>query len=135
MTNELRDKDIAVLQAIHNGASDTQEIHETTSLSIREINYSINEYSLEEWGLIDVHRPEGREWREINGEKQNVWRPKTIELTDKGIQVLTEHDSDTPRYEDMSRKELIQTVHELEERIDRLETMFKDFRSKVMDSI
>lgn len=135
MTGELRDKDMAVLQAIHNGASDTREIHEATSLSIREINYSINEYSLEEQGLINVRRSEDREWREINGEKQNVWKPKSIELTEEGIQALADLDGDQHQYEDMSREELIQQVHELEERLDRLETMFKDFRSKVMDRL
>ena len=135
MTLEFRDKDIAVLQAIQAGASDTREIHEDTSLSIREINYSISEYSLEEQGFVDVHRPDGREWREINGQNQHVWKPKQVTLTDRGIRALAEFDAENTRYDDMSRDELIQNVQELEDRLDRLENAFKNFRTKVIERI
>jgi DNA-binding MarR family transcriptional regulator len=122
----LREKDIAVLQALQEGASNTSEIKKATTLTLREINYSINEKSLEQLGLVEVNRSKGRQ--------QGTWKPKTIELTDQGLQVLAEHGADI-QYQDMSREELIQTVHQLEERLDRLETVFKHFRSRVMAQI
>jgi transcriptional/translational regulatory protein YebC/TACO1 len=135
MNPELREKDIAVLQAIQNGASDTREIHEATILTTREINYSLTEKSLQQMNLVEIHQPEGRETREINGHQTNVWKPKKVGLTDEGIQTLADLDDVQHQYEDMSREELIQTTHQLEERLDRLETMFKNFRSKVMDRL
>lgn len=133
---KLRDKDVAVLQAIENGASTVTEIRESTTLTTRQINYSIDEYSLEKLGLVDVDRESGREWREVNGHQKNVWKSKQVQLTDKGIQLLAELETvQGDRYEDMSKQELIERVLELEERQDRFEQVFKDFRSKVMERI
>lgn len=132
----LRDKDLAVLQAIHNGASTTSEIKEETTLTLREINYSINEYSLEQLNLIEVERPEGREQKEIDGSQRTIWKPKQVQLTDQGLQKITQHETDNAaKYEDMSRRELIEQVQELENRLNRLETVFKDFRNKTMEQI
>jgi predicted transcriptional regulator len=136
MNTELRDKDIAVLQALQEGASTVTEIKEATTLTRRQINYSINEKSLEELGLVEVNRSEGRLHRESNGREENIWKPKQLQLTDKGLQKLAQEPTETAeKYENMSREELIQTVHELETRQDRLENMFKDFRNKVMEQI
>jgi hypothetical protein len=133
MTPELRDKDIAVLEAIRDGANDVHEIGEATTLTNREINYSITEYSLEDLGLVDVDRPDGREWREVDSREMEVWTPKQVALTDAGIQYLAQHDSEEHGYEDFSKRELVQRIEDLEERQDRLETLFKRFRDKVMD--
>lgn len=131
--NELRDKDLAILQAIHDGASTVTEIREATTLTTREINYSLNEYSLQKLGLVKINRRKGRQQTQ-NG--KTIWKPKTISLTDKGLQKLTQHQpGDAEKYKDMSRRELIEEVHELEEQLDRLENVFKDFRSKVMEQI
>lgn len=134
--SELREKDIAVLQAVHDGASTTSEIQEATTLTTREINYSLTEYSLEELDLIQIDRAEGREWQEINGHEKNIWRPKQVELTDHGIQTLTKIENEGFRkYEDLDRRELIERIHQLEQRQERLENAFKDFRRKVMEKI
>jgi hypothetical protein len=136
MTNpELRGEDIAVLEALHNGASTVSEIKEETTLTTRQINYSINEYSLEELGLVEVNRKEGRAWQEINGTEQYVWNPKTIELTDHGIQTLADQETDRHGYEEMSKQELVQRIQKLEQRVDRFEHVFKQFRKKVMDRL
>jgi len=134
MTTDLRDKDIAVLQALHDGAETVSEIKDATTLSNREINYSLTEKSLEELGLVTIHRRNGREWREINGHEQYVWQPKQVELTDQGIHALTDLATDH-RYEDKTKRELIEELNELQTRIDRLETMFKDFRNKAMKKL
>lgn len=134
MNTELRDKDLAVLQAIQQGATTTSEIKEATTLTRRQINYSINEKSLEQLNLVKVNRRDGRQWQEINNHEKKIWKPKQLELTDQGIQVLAEHQTDN-QYEDMTQEELIQTIHELETRLDRLENVFKDFRQKVMKQI
>lgn len=132
---DLRDKDIAILQAIQNGAQNVSDIRQATTLTTREINYSINEYSLEQYGLVEIHRPEGREWQVINGQKRNIWKPKTLQLTDKATRTLTEIDREQDLYQELSRQQMIRRLVELEERQDRLENMFKNFRSKVMEQI
>lgn len=133
---DLREKDIAVLQAVQEGANTVSEVKEATTLTNREINYSLTEYSLEQHGLVEIQRPSGREWREINGEEKNVWKPKQVSITDKGLQILAEQNVEYQgKYSDLSRRELIGRVEELDQRLDRLETVFKDFREKVMDSI
>ncbi|MFB6183214.1 MAG: hypothetical protein ABEI96_01550 [Haloarculaceae archaeon] len=138
MTEEidLREKDLAVLQAIENGATTTHELNEVTTLTTREINYSLTEYSLEELGLVEITRRDGREKREIDGHEQSVWRSKQFRLTDKAHQVLAQQEAGkSERYEDLSKRELIERVDELETRLDRLETVFKDFRTKVMKQL
>lgn len=135
MTTDLGAKEIAVLQAIQDGAETVPEIREKTTLTSREINYRLNEYSLEELGLVEIDRKEGREWLEIDGEERYVLKPKKVQLTDKALQILAEHETNAERYEDMSKQELIERIHELEQRQDRLETVFKDFRQKVMKRI
>jgi hypothetical protein len=135
MKPDLRDKDIAVLQAIQNGAKDTSEIREATTLTNREINYSINQKSLEEHGLVNVKRPKGREQREVNGGKTSTWKAKRYNLTDKGIRYLKDLDQHPDQYEELEKRELIERIQELEERQDRLESMFKQFRSKVMENL
>jgi hypothetical protein len=134
MNPELRDKDITVLQAIQNGATDTHQIKQETQLTTREINYSINEYSLQEKGLVQVEKQDGREWRQINGHQKKVWKPKKLQLTDKAIQLLNQLETETG-YENVSKRELAQRIQELEQRQNRLENQFKDFRNKVMDEL
>lgn len=123
-----------MLQAVQEGANTVSEIKENTVLSNREINYSLTEYSLEQQGLVEINRLDGREWRKINGEERYVWKPKQVRLTDQGLKTLVENGT-TDRFEDMSRRELIERIQELEERQDRLENVFKDFRRKVMEKI
>lgn len=136
MTHEdLRDKDLAVLQAIQNGANTVSEIKEETTLSNREINYSLTEKSLEQMNLVNINRTDTREWQQINGQERYIWKPKTVELTDKALHTLTEQDNNINQYEDMTKRELIERIHELEQRQNQLETVFKDFRQKVMERI
>jgi len=134
MNQELREKDLAVLQALQEGANTVSEIKENTVLGNREINYSLTEYSLEQQGLVEIDRLDGRGWRKINGEERYVWKPKQVRLTDQGLKTLAENGT-TDRFEDMSRRELIERIQELEERQNRLENVFKDFRRKVMEKI
>lgn len=129
MTDELRAKDVAVLQAIQEGASTTSEIREATTLTNREINYSLTEYSLEERGLVDINRRKGRQEDETG---KTIWTPKGVSLTDHGLQTLAQLPSGDKQYEAMNQRELIEEVQSLEERLDRLETVFKDFRQTVM---
>jgi len=131
---DLREKDIAVLQAIQDGAQTVSQIKATTTLSNREINYSLTEKSLQQQGLVEIEREEGRKWTEFQNSERYIWKPKTVELTDKAITLLAEHQTNN-RYEDLSKQELIQRIHELEQRQTRLENMFKDFRQKVMKRI
>lgn len=136
MTPDLGPKELTILQAIHDGASTTTEIRERTILTTRQINYRINEYSLEALGLIDVERRDGRERQEFDDHERNTWASKRLQLTDRGIQILSQSETDdAENYEAMSQRELIEEVQELEERLDQLEIVFKEFRSTVMEQI
>lgn len=128
---DLREKDLAVLHAIHDGAEDISEIREATTLTNREINYSLTEKSLEQQDLVEIKRTEGRQQ---TPDGKTIWKPKQVQLTDQGIQAIAQNQENTP-YEDMTREELIQQVHELENRVDRLENIFKNFRQKVMKKL
>ena len=126
MTN-LRDKDQTVLQQIHSGANDTQQITEATTLSNREVNYCLTK--LEDQGLIQVHKPEGMIERTIDGQKRVFEHPKQAQLTNKGQEHLSENPPQN--YEDLSHKELVQKVRTLEQEIEQLKKSLKTFREQV----
>ena len=126
MTN-LRDKDQTVLQQIHSGNNDTQQITEATTLSNREVNYCLTK--LEDQGLIQVHKPEGMIERTINGQKRVFEHPKQAQLTDKGQEHLSENPPQN--YEDLSHKELVQKVRTLEQEIEQLKKSLNTFREQV----
>lgn len=132
MNTQLRDKDIAILQAIHDGAGNTSEIKQSTTLTLREINYSLTEKSLEDMGLVDIERPEGRAWQKIGDHEKYVFKPKEVKLTDEGLQTLAHRSKHYARFGDVSKRELVERIQELENRQDRLETVVRDFREKVM---
>jgi DNA-binding transcriptional regulator GbsR (MarR family) len=126
MTN-LRDKDQTVLQQIHSGNNDTQQITEATTLSNREVNYCLTK--LQDHDLIQVHKPEGMIERTINGQKRVFEHPKQAQLTDKGQEHLSENPPQN--YEDLSHKELVQKVRTLEQEIEQLKKSLNTFREQV----
>ena len=126
MTN-LRDKDQTVLQQIHSGNNDTQQITEATTLSNREVNYCLTK--LQDHDLIRVHKPEGMIERTIDGQKRVFEHPKQAQLTNKGQEHLTENPPQN--YEDLSHKELVQKVRTLEQEIEQLKKSLNTFREQV----
>jgi hypothetical protein len=74
--------------------------------------------------------------RVVNGQRRVFQHPKTAELTDKGEQVL-EHleQDDLEKYENLSHRELVEKVHQLEKQVEGLEQKFDIFRSQVLDKI
>ena len=130
MTN-LRDKDQTVLQQIHSGNNDTQQITEATTLSNREVNYCLTK--LEDQGLIRVHKPEGMIERTIDGQKRVFEHPKQAQLTDKGQEHLSENPPQN--YEDLSHKELVQKVRTLEQEIEQLKSSLNTFKGQVQNKI
>lgn len=129
----LNETDLTILQAIRDGNDDTFKIREATTLTNREINYSLDEKSLEERGLVQLHRVQGQERREVNGHTTTLpHAPKRVTLTEKGREVLQDVE-EVEKYRDMSRMELIRMVREHEERIKDLETRFDVFRRQVKE--
>lgn len=57
---------------------------------------------------------------------------KKVNLTDEGIRKLKDAQP-SERYQDKSKKEIIEKVYKLERRVNRLENQFKHFRGKVME--
>jgi vacuolar-type H+-ATPase subunit I/STV1 len=116
-----------VLQQIHSGNNDTQQITEATTLSNREVNYCFNK--LEKHGHITVTKPDGMVTRVVDGQKRVFQHPKQAQLTEQG----QEHLGDEPpqKYEDLSHKELVQKVRTLEDEVEQLKTSLKTFQEQV----
>jgi hypothetical protein len=129
----LRDKDRAVLECIRDGDNDVQQIKAATTLSKREINYAFEK--LEDLGFIKVTRSDGQVERVIDGQKRVFDAPKAATLTDDAFQYLQATDQDSNRYQDLSRDELVDKIHDLEDRVDRLESGFESFRKQVLDKL
>lgn len=129
----LRDKDRAVLECIRDGDNDVQQIKAATTLSKREINYAFEK--LEELDFIEVTRPDGQVERIIDGQKRVFDAPKEATLTDDAVQYLQATNQDSNRYHDLSRDELVAKIHDLEDRVDRLESGFESFRQQVLQKV
>ncbi len=102
-------------------------------MSKREINCAFEK--LEELDFIDVTRPGGRVERIIDGQKRVFDAPKEATLTDDAVQYLQATNQDSNRYHNLSRDELVAKVHDLEDRVDRLESGFESFRQQVLQKV
>ena len=128
--DKLRDKDEIVLQAVQEGNDDIQKITETTILENHEVNYCFSK--LEDIDLITIEKPNGYTTRNINGQKRVFQTPKQANLTDKGEQYLEHSEQeDLYQYQNLSRKELVEKVHQLERQVDNLEGTIQSFRKQV----
>jgi predicted transcriptional regulator len=127
---ELRDKDQAVLHAIQKGHNDTQKITEHTTLKNHHVRYSLKK--LENQGLIQLKKPDGMIERKINGQKRVFQAPLQAEPTQKGLNHLEKTDQeDLEAYENLSHKELVEKVRQLEAEIETLQHSLKAFRRQV----
>lgn len=133
VADTLRDKDVAVLRCIQNGEQDVQQITAATTLSNSEVNYSFGK--LEDHDLITVEKPDGMVDRVVNGQRQVFEAPKQASLTDRGQSYLASIEFPGEQYQDMSREELVESVHELEIRISDLEDAFEAFRQQVLQKL
>jgi predicted transcriptional regulator len=133
MTDEkppLRDKDQTVLHHIQEGRDDIQKITEATTLENHEVNYCFQK--LEKLGLIEVKKPDGRVERVIDGQKRVFEAPKEAVLIKKGEHYLEHSEQkDLDEYENLSHRELVKKVHELENELEHLERSFSIFQTQV----
>lgn len=132
--DRLRDVDHVVLQCVAEGAGDTFEITRDTIFETHQIRYSLKE-KLAPLGLIELEKPDGMVERVHNGQKRVFEAPLEAELTNGGKQVLEEEsrERDLGRYENLSRKELIERIHDHEQRIQRLETGLEMLKEPFQD--
>lgn len=133
LDSQLRDEDHAVLCCIRDGDDDVQKIKAATTLTKRQVNYAFDK--LEDLDLIEVSRPDGQVERVIDGQKRVFDAPKQATLTEQAVNYLQSTETATTQYEDLSREELVETVHDLETRIDQLEDAFESFRKQVLDKL
>jgi len=134
ITDQLRDKDQIVLQAIQSGEDDVQKITETTILENHGVNYCFTK--LQDLGLIEVEKPDGYTTRTINGQKRVFQTPKQAQLTEKGQQYLNQSThQDLEGYENLSHRELVEKVHKLENELERLERSFNTFQTQVKSGL
>jgi len=131
---ELRDKEHVVLQQIDEDNDDVQKITQATTLENHHVTYAFQK--LEELGLVKVTKPDGMVERVIDGQKRVFQHPKQADLTEKGEQHLEySQREDLEGFEDLSHRELVNKVYELEDRVEKLEGKFEVFRQQVMDRI
>jgi len=132
-TEQLRDKDQAVLRNIAEGHDDVQKITSATTLENHHVTYSFQK--LEELGLITVEKPDKMVERVIDGQKRVFQHPKEAELSDKGKEYLNRDCSEISLYEDMSCEELVQKVNKLENRVDSLESKLSTFKKQMQSQL
>lgn len=134
LSEQLRDKDQAVLRNIAEGHDDVQKITSATTLENHHVTYSFEK--LEELELITVEKPDKMVERVVDGQKRVFQAPKQAGLTEKGKQYLEQTNrEDLDDYENLSHQELVQRVHQLENQVEKLEQKFEIFRDQVLDKI
>jgi predicted transcriptional regulator len=130
---ELRDKDWTVLHNIQQGNTDVQQITSATVLENHEVNYCFRK--LDDLDLINVEKPDGMVTRVIDGQKRVFEAPKQAELTDNARHLLTQRNKPNEDYEDLTHRELVQRVHQLEQDITQLQQALKLFRKQVQERL
>jgi len=126
------DREAEVLNLVKNGYDDFQRIREQLTLSWRQLDYSIEK--LEDADLVETRNPDGYTVREVDGQRRKFKEPRRVELTELGLQYL-DHVEVKQQYRDMDRDELIETIHQLEERVERLEQGFQSFKKQIKQQL
>lgn len=131
---ELRDKEHLILQQIEDGNDDVQKITYATTLENHHVTYAFQK--LEQHDLIKVSKPEGTVERVIDGQKRVFQHPKQAELAEKGEHYLNHSGRKSlDEYENLSHKELVEKIHELEKQVEELQGKFRVFRQQVLNQI
>lgn len=123
LIDQLDDGELAILQAIANGATDTFEIGNATTLSNRAINYRLDDKdpNLDDRGLVAVEHVDGRVTREDNGQRREFDAPKQVQLTERG-RTLLQKAARIEHHRSMDHEALVEKVLELEKQVDEHET-------------
>jgi predicted transcriptional regulator len=129
----LRNKDRVALTCIGNGKDDVQKITAATTLENHHVTYAFEK--LEEQDLIQVEKPDGMVEREINGQKRVFQAPKQAELTEKGRKRLEKEEEDLDEYENLTHRELVEKVHQLEDRVEDFEGRLEMYREQVLEKL
>ena len=74
--------------------------------------------------------------RIVDGQKRVFQHPKQAELTESGEQYLENTDREGPEeYENLSRRELVEKTHDLENRVKELDRKLEIFKKQVIDRL
>lgn len=131
---KIRDKDHVVLQHIQEGREDVQKITAQTTLENHHVSYCFEK--LEKQGLITVEKPDRMVERIVDGQKRVFQHPKKAELTGEGDEYLENAEQeDAEMYEDLSHREVVNKLHDLEDEVARLQDAFEAFRKQVQQKI
>lgn len=131
--DQLREKDRTVLTSIHEGHTDTRQVREATTLSNRDVNYALDK--LENVGLIETETPDGRVTQVVDGQKRNFKAPRKAVITESGVGCLQALHVERSKFEDMSHRELVECVRELEREMGRMEDSLDAFRRQVLNKL
>jgi DNA-binding transcriptional regulator GbsR (MarR family) len=134
MEDRLREKDVKVLNLISEGEDDVQRLTSATTLSNSEVNYCFQK--LEDMDLVTVSKPDGTVTRVIDGTKQVFEAPKQAQLTTSTEELVESLDDETgEQYVDLTRKELVRKVQQLEQELEEMKERAKVFRKQVKDRL
>lgn len=131
--DQVREKDHAVLRCIRDGHDTTRAIRDATTLSNREVHYSLDK--LQELELIETETPDGRVTEVIDGRERTFDAPRQAALTDQGVTYVTHTGQEHTRYHERSHRELVERVYELEEEVEALRSSLETFRQQVSDRL
>jgi len=126
------DREVEVLNLVKNGYDDFQRIREQMTLSWRQLDYSIEK--LEDADLVETRNPDGYTVREVEGQRRKFKEPRRVALTELGLKYL-DHVEVKEQYRDLDRDELIEKIHQLEQRVDQLEQGFQTFKDQIKRQI
>jgi len=132
-SEQIRDKDHVVLQHIEEGLDDVQKITAETTLENHHVSYCFEK--LEEQGLLTVEKPDKMVERVVDGQKRVFQHPKEAELTEEGREYLKRDYSEVSLYEDLSRRELVEKVKELDKRVASLESSLSTFKKQIQNQL
>lgn len=122
IVDKLDDKELAILEAVSEGAGDVLEIRQATTLSNSAVNYRVNEKAtLEDLGLVTVRRIGGRVKREVDGYKKEMDAPKQVDITDLGMAVIEEAE-DMTRFKGLTDAERVEMLRSMRKELDELQT-------------
>jgi polyhydroxyalkanoate synthesis regulator phasin len=73
--------------------------------------------------------------RVIDGQKRVFQAPKQAELTEQGQERLKKVEEDLDEYENLTHRELVEKVHQLEDQVEDLEGRLSMFRKQVQEKL
>ena len=120
----ITEQDLVILKHVSDGCTTVREIVEASSLTRRQVDYSIEE-KLEVARLVEIDRRDGWETTEKDGKEINHWAAKRISITPDGVAELQDAEVDLELYTALTHDELVREHLELKQQVAVLDRKFQ----------